>query len=56
MFHESVQRPIFVLVDCNPFGVEICRLLKYGSYTMAFMSLNLVVSFRIESTFKRKMK
>lgn len=47
MIHESVRKPVFVLVDCNPFGVEIYRTLKYGSNTMTFMSHNLVVSSSI---------
>lgn len=43
MVHESFRKTVSLLVDCNPFGVEIYRTLEYGSNTMAFMSCNLVL-------------
>lgn len=43
--HEALKNvPIFALVDCNPFGIDIFKSYKYGSVNLAFMSRDLVVA------------
>ena len=49
LFVKLVQKslldvPIFALVDCNPYGIDIFKVYKYGSMRLAFMSRNLTVA------------
>ncbi|XP_062871398.1 meiotic recombination protein SPO11 isoform X2 [Trichomycterus rosablanca] len=41
---ETLQIPVFALVDADPHGIEIMCIYKYGSVSMAFEAANLTVS------------
>ncbi|TRY60858.1 hypothetical protein DNTS_035129, partial [Danionella cerebrum] len=40
---DTLQIPVFALVDSDPYGIEIMCIYKYGSRSMAFEAQNLTV-------------
>lgn len=44
MLASKLQLPVMIMTDCDPYGVDICMMYKYGSLAMAWAAEPLAVT------------